>query len=46
MGVFYYWKQIKKLVISILITNDDANTTPHTRLDITFLSLHLRDCIF
>ena len=43
---FIIENRFKKLVISILIANDDVNTTPETRRVITTPSLHLRDCIF
>ena len=46
MGVVYFSKKLKKTPISILIANDDANTTPYTWRGMSMPSLHQRDFIF
>ena len=45
-GSRLFFKKAKETPISILIANNDANTTPYTQRGKTMLSLHLRDCIF
>ena len=45
-GSLLFFKKALKTLISILIANDDANTTPYTWRGITVPSIHLRDCIF